>query len=86
MTCLSGGDMRRRLSQRQICADVCHPKWPPRRVSLTGKHDVEMIVYVEPVAPLWELQGATGGLKRSNYVVERVCVHPAWISWRSKVE
>lgn len=89
MTFLSGADMWSRVSQRQICADVCHLKWSPQCVSLTGKHDMKMIkqprVYVK-LGPAMGATGATDGLMGLNFVVERVCVRPAWISWRSKVE
>lgn len=45
-------DMWSRVSQRRICAGVCHPKTPPQRVSLTYSHDTRMMkqagVYAKP--------------------------------------
>ena len=61
MTFLSGGDMWRRVSQRQICARVCHPKWPPQCVSLTGKRDTKMIKQPRVYVKLGPAMGATGG-------------------------
>lgn len=67
--------VRSRRSQRQICAGVCRPERPPRRVSSTRRHDTKMIkqtrVSVEP-APATGAAGATHGLMRLAGV--RVCV------------
>lgn len=59
MTSLSGGDMWSRVSQRQICASVCHLKWPPQCVTLMCRYGMKMIKQVIGLSQglLWELQG-----------------------------
>lgn len=36
--------------------------------------------------PIIGATGTTDGLMRLNYVVEGLCVHPSFVSWRSKEE
>lgn len=72
MTSLSGGDTWSRVSQRQICAGVCHPRCPPQCVSLMYRHDVKMIKQTAGFVESGSIIGATGttdGLMGLNNVV-----------------
>lgn len=61
MISLPGGDMWTRVSQRQICAGVCHLEWPPQCVSLMCRHDIEMIKQTGGYGESGLVIGATGG-------------------------